>query len=211
MNGSSRFDPVAAQWDSNPGRGDVARAVGAAILRAVPVQPDWRALDYGAGTGLLTLNLLPSVRSILALDSSAGMLEQLAQKLAAAGIKNVEARKWDLEAAAYPEGGFDLVASSMTLHHLRDVPLVFQRLAGLLRPGGWLAVADLDLEDGSFHGRRDDVFHLGFERPQIAEWLKTAGFTQVSLQDAHVLPKPNSAGQMRNYGVFLAVGQKKQG
>ncbi len=205
---ASRFDEAAAQWDSNPGRVDLARAVGAAIARAIPLQPGWRVLDCGAGTGLLTLNLQPRVGSMLALDSSAGMLEKLAQKLAAAAITNVQTRHWDLEAKPFPEADFDLVVSSMTLHHLRNVPLVFSRLAHVLKPGGWLAVADLDTEDGSFHGQANDVFHHGFERAQIAEWLSNARLRWVSVRDAHSMSKPDSTGQMRSYGIFLAVGQK---
>ena len=81
---ASRFDEAAAQWDNNPGRVELARAVGEAIGRAIPFQPGWSALDYGAGTGLLTLNLQPRVASMVALDSSTGMLEKLTQKLAAA-------------------------------------------------------------------------------------------------------------------------------
>jgi ubiquinone/menaquinone biosynthesis C-methylase UbiE len=205
---ASRFDEAAAQWDSNPGRVDVARAVGEAIGRAIPFEPGWRGLDYGAGTGLLTLNLKPRVASMVALDSSTGMLEKLRQKLAAAAISNVQTRHWDLEAKPFPEPGFDLVVSSMTLHHLRDVPLVLSRLAEVLKPGGWLAVADLDSEDGSFHGQADDVFHHGFERGQVAEWLANAGLRWVSVSDAHTMSKPSSTGEVRSYGIFLAVGQK---
>jgi len=208
MNKPSRFDEAAAQWDNNPGRVDLARAVGEAIGRAIPIQPGWRGLDYGAGTGLLTLTLQPRVASMIALDSSTGMLGKLAQKLAAAAIGNVQTRHWDLEAEPFPETGFDLVVSSMTLHHLGDVPLVFSRLASLLKPGGWLAVADLDSEDGSFHGQVDDVFHHGFERGQIAGWLANAGLRWVSVSDAHTMSKPSSTGEVRSYGVFLAVGQK---
>jgi ubiquinone/menaquinone biosynthesis C-methylase UbiE len=205
---ASRFDEAAAQWDSNPSRVALARAVGEAIGRTVPLQPGWRALDYGAGTGLLTLNLLPSVASMVALDSSTPMLEKLTQKLAAAAITNVQTRHWDLEARPFLESGLDLVVSSMTLHHLRNVPLVFSRLAEMLKPGGWLAVADLDTEDGSFHGQADDVFHHGFERAQIAEWLANARLKWVSLSDAHSMSKPDSTGQVRSYGIFLAVAQK---
>jgi ubiquinone/menaquinone biosynthesis C-methylase UbiE len=204
----SRFDQAAAQWDNNPGRVDLARAVGAAMVRAIPLQPDWRVLDYGAGTGLLTLSLQPRAGSLLAMDASAGMLEKLDQKIKAAGIANVQTRHWNLEAEPFPDAGFDLAVSSMTLHHLRDVPLVFGRLAALLKPGGWLAAADLDTEDGTFHGHADDVFHRGFERRQVADWLTQAGFVRVSVGDAHSMVKPSSTGQVRAYGVFLAVGQK---
>jgi ubiquinone/menaquinone biosynthesis C-methylase UbiE len=204
----SRFDESAAQWDDNPARVDLARAVSVEICRAIPLQPNWRVLDFGAGTGLLTLNLQPRVGSMVALDSSTGMLEKLLQKLTNAGIENVQTRHWNLEAQPFSETGFDLVVSSMTLHHLRHVPLVLSRLAALLKPGGWLAAADLDIEDGSFHGHSDDVFHQGFERRQIGEWLASAGFTHVLVSDAHSLIKPSSTGQLRAYGVFLAVAQK---
>jgi tRNA (cmo5U34)-methyltransferase len=205
---ASRFDDAAAQWDSNPGRVDLARAVGAAIALSVPLQPDWRVLDYGAGTGLLTLHLQPRVASLVALDASTGMLDKLRQKLDADRINNVQTRHWDLQAQPFPETGFNLIVSSMTLHHLRDVPLVLNRLVALLKPGGWLAVADLDTEDGSFHGNAADVFHLGFARRQVAEWFADVGLTGVSVKDAHSMVKPSSTGQVRAYGVFLAVGQK---
>jgi ubiquinone/menaquinone biosynthesis C-methylase UbiE len=81
----------------------------------------------------VTLNLQARVASLVALDSSTGRLEKLAQKLAAAGVGNVQTRHWNLEAQPFPETGFDLVVSSMTLHHLNDVPLVFSRLAALLK------------------------------------------------------------------------------
>jgi ubiquinone/menaquinone biosynthesis C-methylase UbiE len=204
---TSRFDEAAAEWDNNPSRIELARAIGATIARAIPLQPNWRVLDYGAGTGLLTLNLQPRVVSMVALDSSTGMLEKLTQKLSAAGIGNVHVRHWNLENQAFPESSFDLVVSSMTLHHIRDVPMILRRLAALLKPGGWLAIADLDAEDGSFHGERDDVFHRGFERRQVAGWLAAAGFTQVSVNSAHSIVKPSATGEARAYGVFLAVGQ----
>ncbi len=205
---SSRFDEAAQQWDNNPARVALARAVGEAIQRTVPIQPHWHALDYGAGTGLLTLNLQPRVAALVALDASKGMLEQLTRKLATAGIGNVETRLWNLEAQPFPETGYDLVVSSMTLHHLRDVPLVLKRLAAVLRPGGWLAVADLDVEDGSFHGQADDVFHHGFERSEVAKWLGIAGLSEVRVSSAHAITKPSASNQMRTYEVFLAVGQK---
>ena len=204
----SYFDDAASQWDDNPRRVELARAVGAAITRGVPLQPHWRALDYGAGTGLLTLNLQPRVASVTALDSSTGMLAKLDEKLAAARIGNVRTRHWDLEAKPFPEPGFDLAISSMTLHHLRDVPLVFKRLASLLKPGGWLAAADLDTEDGSFHTDSVGVFHRGFDRLQVAEWLTDAGFMRIATSDAHSLIKPDATGRERAYGVFLAIGQK---
>lgn len=208
MKAASRFDQAAAEWDNNPGRVNLASAVGEALARAIPLQPNWRAVDFGAGTGLLTLNLQPRVASLVALDSSKGMLEKLTQKLRKSGIDSVRTYHWDLSARPFPEAGFDLVVSSMTFHHLRDVPLVLGRLTSLLKPEGWLAVADLDTEDGSFHGDAPDVFHHGFARSQISEWFAQAGLTRVSVNDAHLMRKESASGELRPYSVFLAVGQK---
>lgn len=206
---SSRFDEAAKQWDSNPVRVALARGIGEAIQRTVPIQSNWRALDYGAGTGLLTLNLLPKVASITALDASRGMLDQLAGKIAAARIPNVRTQLWNLETEPFTQERFNLIVSSMTLHHLRDVPLVMKRLAATLNPGGWIALADLDTEDGSFHGPANDVFHQGFNRVDIANWLDAAGFSNVKLSDAYTVAKPSATGELRDYRVFLATGRVK--
>jgi ubiquinone/menaquinone biosynthesis C-methylase UbiE len=204
----SHFDENAAQWDNNPTRVELARAVGAAITKAVPIGQNWRVLDYGAGTGLLTLSLQPLVGSILAMDSSAGMLEQLRNKIARTGISNIEICHWDLEKRNYAAREFDFIVSSMTFHHLRAVEPVLGRLAKVLKPGGWLAIADLDSEDGYFHADMEGVFHKGFARTEVAELLAQTGFNNVSVSDAHRVIKPDSADRLRTYGVFLAVGKK---
>jgi len=136
MKQRSRFDEEAGQWDQNPGRVEVARAVGTLICRRISLQSNWRVLDYGAGTGLLTLCIQPFVAEITALDTSDGMTAELRRKLATAHIENVQVRLWDLGAEPYPDSDFDLVVSSMTMHHIANVPLVSKRMAEALRPGG---------------------------------------------------------------------------
>ena len=76
---TSSFDERAQTWDEQPRRVQLARDIFAALERQVPLQRDWAALDYGCGTGLLTLALAPRVRRILAVDSSQGMLAVLAK------------------------------------------------------------------------------------------------------------------------------------
>lgn len=206
MKTESRFDAEAARWDDKPQRVAVARAVGMGIRRVTGIKPGWKILDYGAGTGLMTLHLQPEAESVLAVDQSAGMLKMLDAKIAAAGFDNVQTKQWNIEKAPLPEGGFDLVASSMTFHHLRNVPIVIQRLALSLKPGGWIAFADLDVEDGSFHGPSNDVFHLGFDRAKIRKSLSKAGFKDITIEDIHVINRADKTGKMRSYSVFLAAG-----
>jgi len=206
MKTESRFDTEAARWDDNPQRVALARAVGMGIRRVTGIKPGWRILDYGAGTGLMTLHLQPEAEMLIAVDQSEGMLKMLKSKIAAADIGNVQTKQWNIEKSPLPEGGFDLVASSMTFHHLRNVPMVVQRLALSLKPGGWIALADLDIEDGSFHGPSNDVFHLGFDRSKVRKSLSKAGFKDITIEDVYVLNKPDKAGKMHSYSVFLAAG-----
>ncbi len=198
----SRFDLAAAQWDANPVRVALARAVGDAIRRAVPLRGTEEVLDFGCGTGLLTLALLPHVAQVTAVDTSREMLRVLEGKLAESGIANVRTLHGDVAELPLADASLDLVASLMVLHHLPDVPAVLARLHRCLRPGGWMAVADLDREDGSFHPDPTGVYHQGFDRSVVCAWLKQAGFARPAVCDAHRLERGG-----RSYGIFLATAQ----
>lgn len=202
----ARFDRVAAGWDNSPARVALAKGVAEAIRKAVPVAPYMEVLDFGAGTGLLTLALLPYVGRITAVDASGEMLKVLGEKLTGLGIGNVETRHGDIRQDPLPERAYSLVVSSMVMHHVADVPATLRVLRRCLTPGGWIAFADLDSEDGSFHPDRTGVFHNGFERAQMRQWLEEAGFTQVAIRDAYRMVKPGPEGVSRDYPIFLATG-----
>lgn len=202
-----RFDGMAAKWDANPARVALADAVVTAIRAAVPLRADMHVMDFGAGTGLVSLGLSPLVARLTAADASEEMLRVLDEKLKASFIANVHTLHCDINRVPLPAAQFDLVASSMTLHHLPDVAHVLQRLRPCLRPGGWIALADLDSEDGSFHPDMTGVFHRGFERTQICAWLKNAGFIDVSAHDAYRMSRPAANGGTREYGIFLVTGR----
>lgn len=201
---TSAFDARAQTWDDDPRRRNMAASIFAALEQAVPLRADMAALDYGAGTGLLALALAARVRRVLAVDASAGMLAVLAEKARAAGGVHVETLHADFAQDSLPAGPFDLVASAMTLHHVADVAGLLRKFCALLAPGGHVALADLDLEDGSFHGAgAAGVHHLGFDRAALARQLAAAGFADVRLADAALNEKNGRA-----YSVFLAAARK---
>lgn len=205
-----RFNSVAASWDDNPVRVELAQAVARAIAAAVPLRPDARALEFGCGTGLVTALLAPELGRVVAVDSAAGMLDVLRAKVRELGLDHVEAVEMDL-AQALPPGPFDLIFSSMTLHHIEDVPGLLARLHALLAPGGYVALADLEREDGSFHGDAPGVMHQGFEPAAVARWLAAAGFGEIRTRPAHVVHKTGADGAAHDYPVFLAIGRRADG
>jgi SAM-dependent methyltransferase len=203
-----RFDVIAAEWDESPTRRELATGVAAAIAGAVPLQADWQALEYGCGTGLVGAALAPRLGRLLACDVSPGMLSVLTEKAHAAGLDHLQTRVLDLTREPPPAERFDLIFSSMTMHHIPDVAALVHTFHGMLKPGGWLALVDLDAEDGSFHG--DDVpgvMHHGFDRAALQEQLRAAGFVQTSARTAHTVTKTAADGRVSRYPVFLITAR----
>ena len=204
----SRFDAIAAEWDESPMRVNMAKAVADAIAAAVPVAPHWNALEYGCGTGLVGLRLLGHLGHLLETDLSPGMLAVLSEKARAAGLEKITTEVLDLTTSAPPATRFDLIFSSMALHHIPDVPALVRTFFSMLVPGGWVALADLDAEDGSFHSPDvPGVEHHGFDRKTIEGWLQAAGFAAVSIRTAHTIERERD-GQQRRYPIFLATGRR---
>lgn len=199
------FDARAATWDDDPDKVVRARQVAEAIRATVPTTPRTTVLEYGCGTGLLGLALAPHVARITLADSSEGMLEVVRRKLAGGAASNAAALQLDLERDPLPDDRYDLVCSLLTLHHVHDLDQVLRQLHSALTAGGTLCVADLDAEDGSFHGHGADVHH-GFERTALAVRLRAAGFAAPAFSTVHEIERM-SGGVSRRYGVFLAVAR----
>ena len=203
----SRFDHAATEWDANPGRVALARAVVEAIRNAMTLRPDMSVMDFGAGTGLVTLGLSPYVGSLTAVDASGEMLRVLDGKLKALQVGNVRTMACDIAGAALPVAEFDLIVSSMVLHHIQNVPQLLLRLRPSLRPSGWIALADLETEDGTFHADSTGVYHHGFDRHEVCRWLEAAGFEETTAREAHRMVRIAPDGRTRQYPVFLVTGR----
>jgi ubiquinone/menaquinone biosynthesis C-methylase UbiE len=203
---AAHFDSKARQWDENPVFQDRANRIAAAIAAAVPLDHTMRALDYGSGTGMLSFPLCEKLGHVTLKDSSAGMLAVADEKIAARGIGNMATRLMDLSAMPLPDERYDLIYSSMTLHHIPDTDAILTAFHGLLNPGGWLCIADLDQEDGSFHGSHVDVHH-GFERSALAARAVRAGFNDIAFSTVFEIVKETEAGA-RAYPVFLMLARR---
>jgi 2-polyprenyl-3-methyl-5-hydroxy-6-metoxy-1,4-benzoquinol methylase len=202
------FDTAAAQWDANPGRVKLAHEVAAAIIREIKLSDKMDTLDFGCGTGLLTLQLQPFIKSITGADSSSGMLNMLENKIAAQELANVHTRRVDFESGAHVNGGYDLIVSSMVVHHVPDTADLFKEWFDLLHPGGQIAFADLDSEDGSFHGDNTGVFHQGFDREKLRQLLQNTGFQDIRDTTATTMSKEVPGQGLREFPIFLISARK---
>ncbi len=201
------FDKEAQSWDKGP-RIKMAADVADAIKREANPAKNMDVLDFGCGTGLLTLQLQPLVRSVTAVDLSAGMLEMLDSKLKELDIANVKTQRVDLDGGDALEGSYDLVVSSMTLHHIKEPQTLIDMLFRVTAPLGRICLADLDLDDGEFHRDNHGVFHFGFDRESMRTVFEAAGYTDVRAVDAAEVVRPDSKGKMRAFGIFLITGLK---
>ncbi|HOI72749.1 MAG TPA: methyltransferase domain-containing protein [Syntrophales bacterium] len=202
------FDHAATSWDEKPERVRLAGDVADAIVREIPLDRRMDCLDLGCGTGLLTLLLAPKVGTLTAADGSRGMLEVLNGKIERMGWTGVKTLQVDIDAGPLPAGPYHLVASSMTLHHIRDIPALLRRVFAVLHPGGRIALADLDAEKGRFHHDNRGVFHFGFDRSSLAGDAAAAGFESVGTTTAARILKEGKRGGIREFTVFLLTARK---
>lgn len=204
---AAHFDGKARQWDENPVFRERAERIAQAIRARIPLNRDMTALDYGSGTGLLSFALQDALGRITLMDSSAGMLAVAREKIAAQGLTHMTACQVDPSADPPADERYDLIYTSMTLHHIPDTDPILRVFHALLNPGGWLAIADLDREDGSFHGPEVEVHH-GFDRGELAACATAAGFCDVDFATVFTIDKVTDAGT-RRYPVFLMTARRR--
>ncbi len=204
---SKHFDNAAAEWDKKSRRVALAEKISNAIAR-LPLSYDMDSMEFGCGTGLVGIALAPSLHHLTTIDTSQGMLDILQQKTVEQEISNITPLCCDLLKEDYAQK-HDLIFSSMTLHHIQDTAALLQRFTELLNPGGYLALADLVEEDGSFHDPdAKGIHHKGFELSYLKGLLADNKMTEIKSEIIHTIFK--SKETEKKYPVFLLTARKTQ-
>jgi len=202
----SEFDNKARDWDKNLRNLHRSEAIAKALIESVPLQKKMKAMEYGSGTALLSFILRDKFDNITLMDNSQVMTQVATEKIAAEGVKNMKPLFFDLEKQEF-HGKFDIIYSHMVLHHVRDIDAIFNKFYALLNPGGYLAIADLYPEDGSFHGDGFDG-HLGFDIDILAGKLNDIGFKNNQHHQCYIMTKEDEAGIIRYYPIFLMTASR---
>jgi tRNA (cmo5U34)-methyltransferase len=205
----SEFDQKAQEWDKNKMHLERTMAVAGLMQKMIPFRPDMKALEFGAGTGLLSFYLKDRFSEITLMDNSQEMLKMAEQKMETGDRLKFKTLFLNLEIEDYRGDPFDIIYSQMVIHHIKDIGDIFRKFYHLLTPGGILAIADLYREDGSFHDGAPDVHH-GFDPDNMKEILRQQGFHQFQVVPCFVIRKELSAERIKEYPVFLLTAYRKK-
>ena len=203
----NEFDIKAASWDDNPMHWDRSEAIAKGIQNYIPLNKKMNALEYGAGTGITSFLLKDKLKKITLMDNSAEMINVLTEKIVSGKVKNTKAVLFDLEHADYTEEKFDLIITQMALHHIADIETIIVRFGKLLKSGGYLAIADLYPEDGSFHGEGFSG-HRGFDPENLIRILKNNNFQNAFHFKCFTTVKKTSDNKTKEFDVFLLISTR---
>ncbi|MCA1795963.1 MAG: class I SAM-dependent methyltransferase [Desulfuromonadaceae bacterium] len=203
------FNTVAASWDEKPQRVKLAAGVANAIREHVEIPAQCRAMEFGCGTGMVTFNLIDLLDEVVAVDRAQEMLDVVEKKAADLGVNEVSIKLVDDDLEQLGSTEYDFIYSNMVLHHLPEIEPVLEHLVGALKPGGMLALSDLENDDGSFHDQPEGIIQSGIQSVHLQEILAHLGLTNLGSTQAHVILKQRPDGD-REYPVFLVWGKRSK-
>lgn len=193
------FKEKAKEWDNKSIRVQNAHTIAKCIKEKVNLSKDMHIMDFGVGTGLLGFEVLEDVKSMDGIDTSKGMLEKLEEKNTTE--KCIKPICQDIIKTPISTK-YDGVISSMTLHHVENLDSFFKIIRKSLNEDGFIAIADLMDEDGTFHSDNTGVFHFGFSEDKLKEIVKSCGFKDIEFEHIYTINKPH-----RDFDIFLLTAK----
>jgi len=181
------FDELAGRFGREYVPGRSWRGITEALLKLLPPMV---IADLGAGEGTISQLLAQRAQQVIAIDNSEKMVEFGSELARKHGIANLEYRLGDLENVPIPDGAVDLAFLSQALHHARHPERAIAEARRILKPGGRIAI--LDLNRHHFEEAREmyaDLW-LGFTELELSRYLTDGGFQKVETAIVHREAEP---------------------
>ena len=136
------------------------------------------------------------------------MLQTLKDKIEKSGTGNIKPVEADLTKPGFSfQNRFDTIYTSMTLHHIENTEEILHRFSSSMNLGGYLFIADLLQEDGTFHGNGFKG-HRGFDPEILKKIARNAGFYSIETKTVYKIPKTLENGTKKEFPVFFMSGRK---
>ena len=201
----NRFDEAAKTWDTKPSSLAMAKACVENINKIIKLKDDSKILDYGCGTGLVAFSLSNETNEVIGMDNSNGMVEQFNKKAKELDFSNIKAIQHNIDNEDLTQNEFDLIITSMSLHHIKNANIFIEKAYKALKNDGFLCINDLDKEDGTFHKKHNNegVYHFGFDKNELENSLKNLGFKIIDYKIVHT-----DIREDREFPIFNLIAQK---
>lgn len=163
--------------------------------------PPLDVVDFGCGTGVLSVEMARWAKKVTAIDANNEVLEKARERAEREGVRHVHFIREDLHALSLPSSKHDLVVISQSLHHVEDPKTVLAEAARILKPNGRIVLLELMPHEEKWVRERLGHRHLGFEPESLRGQLEEVGFESVQLTT-------HARDGASPFRVFLLTGEK---
>jgi ubiquinone/menaquinone biosynthesis C-methylase UbiE/biotin operon repressor len=167
------FDELAGKFGRQYVPGRSWKGIAEALIRLMPPMV---IADLGAGEGMISQLMAERAKRVIAIDNSEKMVEFGAELAKKHGISNLEYRLGDLEDVPIRTGTVDLAFLSQALHHAPHPERALGEAWRILKPGGRIAVLDLNRHNFAEAREMYADLWLGFTELEMERMIKGAGF-----------------------------------
>lgn len=180
MGNTDKFEMIANRYDTSE-RIQIAKISSNAIREYLVDAKSKNAIDFGCGTGLIGMNLLNDFNSMLFLDTSQNMINQVRQKISSSNIRNAATLCIDFEKDNVSDLHADYIFMAQVLLHIDDYKSVLLKLYDVLNPGGHLIIIDFNKNDEI----TSDIVHNGFYQEMLTNIMSKTGYKNIRSRTFH--------------------------